>query len=129
MHINAALRNTAGFAPRRARPLDLAQTERAAVAHFALLLGQELAQLAATDRPLLLVMNICPDLAQASARLLPVGAEDTTMADGETAIAWFLPGLPTQQAKRRSLALRFASVAASTWRHRRLVERLDLVAA
>ncbi|MGK7871091.1 hypothetical protein [Falsiroseomonas sp. E2-1-a20] len=127
MHINAALRTTAGFAPRRAQPLDLVQTERAATAHFALMLRQGMADLAATDRPVLLVVNMSSDLVHASARLIPMGAADA-MVDGETAIAWSLPGVPTQQAKRRSLALRFAAVAASTWRHRRLVERLDLVA-
>lgn len=128
MHINAALRTTAGFAPRRPQPLDLVQTERAATAHFAPMLRQGMINLAATDRPVLLVVNMSSDLAQASARLIPIGAADAMMADGETAIAWSLAGVPTQQAKRRSLALRLASVAASTWRHRRLVERLDLVA-
>ncbi|MGG5889797.1 hypothetical protein ACLF3G_21905 [Falsiroseomonas sp. HC035] len=128
MHISAAFRTTAGFAPRRAQPLDLVQTERAATAHFALMLRQAMGHLAATDRPVLLVVNMSSDLARSSARLIPVGVADAMMADGETAIAWSLPGVPTQQAKRRSLALRFASVAASTWRHRRLVERLDLVA-
>lgn len=118
--------------PRLALPLgqspDLGETERAAAAHFAHMLKQEMANLAATDRPVLLVVNMSADLNQASARLVPVGGADATMAAGETAIAWSLLGVPTQPAKRRSLAIRLASVAAATWRHRRQIERLGLVA-
>jgi hypothetical protein len=128
MQIDAAVITTERLAPLHGRTSDLGQTERAAAAHFADMLRTEMACLAATDRPVLLVVNMSADLSQASARLMPVGDADAMMADGETAIAWSLLGVPAQPAKRRSLALRLASVAASTWRHRRQIERLGLVA-
>jgi hypothetical protein len=128
MQTDSILMTTARLAPLPAQASDLGQTERAAAAHFANLLRQDMAILAATDRPVLLVVNMSADLAQSSARLMPAGDADAMMAAGETAIAWSLLGVPAQPAKRRSLALRLASVAASTWRHRRQIERLGLVA-
>lgn len=128
MQIDAGFLKSARLALLPGRSHDLGQTERAAAAHFAQLLRLEMSNLPATDRPVVLVMDMSADLAQASARLVPTGAADATMVAGETAIAWSLAGIPAQPEKRRSLAIRLASVAASTWRHRRQVERLGLVA-
>jgi hypothetical protein len=128
MQIDAAPPTSKSVAARLRRPPDLGQTERAAAAHFAQMLRQEMAGLARTDRPVLLVVRMSADLAQASARLIPVGDAAGSMEAGETAIAWALLGVPEHPARRRSLALRLASVAASTWRHRRQIERLGLVA-
>jgi hypothetical protein len=107
---------------------DLSQTEREAAAHFAQLLRANLANMPETVCAMLLVVGLPTQLESASARLIPEADAAASMTSNETAIAAVLQGVPRPWAKRRALALRLASVAAATWRQRRQIERLGLIA-
>ena len=115
--------------PRFAPPVpNLSQTEREAAAHFAQLLRTDLASMPDMECSMVLVVDLSADLECASARLIPHEGAAASMASNETAIAAVLQGVPRPWAKRRALALRLASVAAATWRQRRQIERLGLIA-
>lgn len=129
MPLDAA--STEAISPSHAFPQmpNLGRTEREAAAHFARLLRMDLAEMPGMDCAMLLVVRLSAELDDASARLVPEAGAAAAMAPGETAIAWVLQGVPRPWAKRHALALRLASVAAATWRQRRQIERLGLVAA
>ena len=128
MPLDAAPAQTASQA-RFAPPVqNLGQTEREATAHFAQLLGANLAKLPEASCAMLLVVELTANLGSASARLIPQAGAAATMTSNEIAIAAVLQGVPRPGVKRRALALRLASVAAATWRQRRQIERLGLIA-
>jgi hypothetical protein len=114
-------------------PLDVApaptlsQIEREASDHFARQLCGTLAEMPGTDDAMLLVVRLPAELRRASARLIPE-TEAASMTSDEAPVAAVLQGVPRPWAKRQALALRLASVAAATWRQRRQIERLGLVA-
>lgn len=106
--------------------LDLA--ERQAAQQFGPQLRAALDAMPACGHPMVALMRLATDLADARFRLAPRGDTEAIPLPDEVVVGCLPTGLPMAPAERRTLAVRLASAAAGAWRLRCQIRRLGLIA-